>query len=209
MLLNALDEANERYAESRREGVSPYTEEEAEVREALMDAVIGMGDKNAIAVLIDSALTNYSAQQALVAFGDEAIAPMLSEYEGAAEPFRRFILLNTMKQIVAGGNVGRSSIVAIADVAEQVLSEREQGSQWALVGSMDLAATINDPEIMAHVKSMSLDANAVKRRGIRDAQQVDDVMQYARGFVSNAILGQWRSYGRKCCQHALLAARPN
>lgn len=81
-LIEAVDLANADYLASIRNRDPTYSEDQGELLLALIRTVIRLDDARSIPVLIRTVHTGRRVQEALARFGQDAVAPILSAWDG-------------------------------------------------------------------------------------------------------------------------------
>ena len=194
-LIAALDRANREYFASWEDDAPAYTEAQGEIRLALLDAVIALKDARAIPVLVDAVDTGNDAHRALAAFGGAAVSHVFDAYAGGAYAeaddhlgLQRFMLLNTMKLMVADGRIDGAARERIAGVVRELLtSPGESGSNdaWTVMGGMDLARALDDPALVNRVEEIARKPEEARRLGIAGADESARVSRYAAQVVGS------------------------
>ena len=188
-LIAALDRANQEYFASWGDDEPAYAEAQGELRLALVDAVIALKDVRAIPVLVDAVDTGNDAHRALAAFGGAAVSHVLDVYADDAHAqaenhlgLQRFMLLNTMKLMVADGRLDGAARERIAGVVRELLTHAGKSgpnAAWTVMGGVDLAMSLGEPALVNRVEEIARKPEEVRRLGIADADELARVSRYA------------------------------
>lgn len=187
-LIEAVDRANAEYLASIRNS-DPYDERQGELLLALIRTLIQLDDARSIPVLIRTAHTGRRVQEALARFGEDAVLPILSAWDGrpvgertGSLSFRWSGLLDTMALIAADDSLGvsRRSVVR---VALDALSKPDNA--FVLSSAMALAVSLQDDELLELVRALARQPEEVRRRGIESPRQVELVMRLARQYLGS------------------------
>ena len=184
-LITTLDRAIIEYNESLRawargEAVAQWREE-TDITGALLELVTAMRDRRALPVLARSASTGWMAIGALLEFGEEAVPALnevaLSRRSENGQVSAALYALRMMLDKYGLDSFRPETTLAIRDVAADRLSEPY--SFVVLRSAIDLASTLNDPDLDGILRSLASDRDFVVARGVLNADQVKQVRKQA------------------------------
>lgn len=184
-LITTLDRSITASIERRREWArgnsSAQWREEMDITPALLEVVTAMRDHRTIPVLARSASTGWMAIGALLGFGEDAV-PALYEVALSRHGSDRQVssALYTLRMIVDEYGLGGfqpETIARIREVAADRLNEPH--GFIVLRRAIDLASTLNDPELDGILQSLASDRASIIARGLMDPDQVKEIQKQA------------------------------
>ncbi len=194
-IIKALERENTKHMHHRladRAGKHPPPLKAPEMYFQIGEAVIELRDPASIPALAGALGTGTAVARALAAFGLQAV-PTLLEVVTAVEndPSEvnngllalRFIAEKNEAQALKGNL--RDQVVA---AARQRLATGKGMFTTTLWNAIELAATLNDPELRKTVESIGYDRREVIRRGITDPQLIEQTQRYAIKALSGVPL---------------------
>ena len=145
----------------------------------------------AIPALVGALDSGEMAQQAVTAFGEQALDPLLIAWERrptTPQPRRVIVGLGLLAAVAHLAvneeldDIGRERVIA---VARDVLA-MPNDHRWFLSRAIDLAVSLADPALVAQVEAIAQDPQELHRRGI-SPDRVDFMMRYARRALDEGL----------------------
>lgn len=181
-LLAREAEAHRRHHHARHRGLPVEPLQDPEFVLAVARIVVELRDPRAIPALAAALFTGTVVPRALADFGEEA-APAVLRVVSAADAWHDEVDggLIALRLMVEGRDQHPLS-APIVSAIRATARQRLTGSQYftTLWWAIDLAAALEDPELMAIVTALAHDTKEVMARGVTDPELVRRTQELAR-----------------------------